>query len=211
MKRTGRFAIALTAAAVPVCALVAPPAATAAPPPPPGKETAAKNLEALTVAAEGSDSGYDRDKFPHWSTVSGSCNTREEVLKRDGEDVQTGSDCAAESGTWDSPYDGATWTQASDVDIDHMVALAEAWRSGASGWTTSEREKFANDLSSSQLWAVTDNVNQEKGDKDPAEWTPPLSSFHCTYALSWIDVKFRYKLTVDTAEKDALNRLLGTC
>ncbi|MFD0687503.1 GmrSD restriction endonuclease domain-containing protein [Actinomadura fibrosa] len=209
MRRTGLVATALAAAAT-ATALLAP-TAGAAPPPPPAASTAAQHLAALTVAAEGSSTGYSRDKFPHWITQSGTCNTREVVLKRDGTNVQTDSSCAAVSGTWYSPYDGATWTQASDVDIDHMVPLAEAWRSGASSWTTSRRQAFANDLSSSQLWAVTDNVNQAKGDKDPAEWTPPLASFRCMYARSWIDVKYRYSLTVDAAEKSALSSLLGTC
>ncbi|WP_308198746.1 GmrSD restriction endonuclease domain-containing protein [Actinomadura litoris] len=125
--------------------------------------------------------------------------------------MQTDSSCAAVSGTWYSPYDGATWTQASDLDIDHMVPLAEAWRSGASAWTTSRRQAFANDLESSQLWAVTDNLNQAKGDKDPAKWFPPLSSFRCMYARSWIDVKYRYDLTADEAERTALNGMLDTC
>ena len=82
------------------------------------------------------------------------------------------SGCAATSGSWYSPYDGATWTAASDVDIDHMVPLAEAWSSGASSWTTAQRQAFANDLTRPQLIAVTDNVNQSKGDQDPAKWLP---------------------------------------
>ncbi|MFE9099827.1 HNH endonuclease family protein [Actinomadura geliboluensis] len=187
------------------------PAAQAAPPPPPDASIASEHLDALTIAAEGSSDGYSRAKFPHWITISGTCNTRETVLKRDGTNVVTDSSCAATSGNWYSPYDGATWTVASDLDIDHMVPLAEAWRSGASAWTTSRRQAFANDLSSSQLWAVTDNVNQAKGDKDPAEWLPPLASFRCSYARSWIDVKYRYNLTVDSAERTALAGLLAAC
>ncbi|NEE39872.1 HNH endonuclease, partial [Streptomyces sp. SID7982] len=95
----------------------------------------------------------------------GACDTREVVLKRDGTNVQQNSSCQATSGSWYSPYDGATWSAASDVDIDHMVPLAEAWRSGASGWTNAQRQSFANDLTRPQLIAVTDNVNQSKGDK----------------------------------------------
>ena len=79
--------------------------------------------------------------------MSGACNTRETVLGRDGSSVVVDSSCAAVSGTWYSPYDGVTEFAASDIDIDHVVALAEAWRSGASGWTTSRRESFANSLS----------------------------------------------------------------
>jgi hypothetical protein len=67
------------------------------------------------------------------------------------------------------------------------------------------------DLGGPELWAVTDNVNQSKGDKDPAEWKPPLTSFYCTYAEAWIQVKWYYHLTVDSAEKSALSSMLSTC
>jgi hypothetical protein len=106
-------------------------AAHATPPNIPTASTAAARLAELTVAAESHASTYNRDLFPHWITISGACNTRETVLRRDGTNVATDSSCAATSGSWFSPYDGATWTAASDIDIDHMVPLAEAWRSGA--------------------------------------------------------------------------------
>ncbi|MEV4762469.1 HNH endonuclease family protein [Micromonospora chokoriensis] len=183
----------------------------AAPPGIPSKATAQSQLNALTVATQGSSSGYSRDLFPHWITVSGSCNTREQVLKRDGTSVVVDSSCAATSGRWYSPYDGATWTAASDVDIDHVVPLAEAWRSGASSWTTSRRQSFANDLSRPQLIAVTDNVNQSKGDQDPSTWQPPLSSYRCTYSKMWITVKYTWGLTLQSSEKSALQSMLNTC
>lgn len=185
--------------------------AVAAPPTPPDAAQARTELNALTVAPEGSDSGYDRDKFPHWIDQGDNCNTREVVLSRDGENVQTGDDCYPTSGTWKSPYDDGEWTQPSDVDIDHMVPLAQAWRSGASSWTTSRRQDFANDLTHAQLWAVTDNVNQSKGDKDPAEWKPPKESFYCMYARAWVDVKYQWRLTADSAEVAALGDMLDTC
>ena len=185
--------------------------AQATPPSIPSTSTALSELAALRVATEGSTSGYSRDLFPHWSTVSGACNTRETVLKRDGTNVVTDSSCAATSGRWYSPYDGATWTAASDVDIDHVVPLAEAWRSGASSWTTSRRQSFANDLSGPQLIAVTDNVNQAKGDQDPALWKPSLTSYHCTYAKMWTRSKFKWGLSVNSAEKSALQTMLGRC
>ncbi|MFI1965259.1 HNH endonuclease family protein [Streptomyces pathocidini] len=187
------------------------PAAQAAPPTPPSAATARSYLSELTVRAEGSSDGYSRDLFPHWITQSGACNTREVVLKRDGTNVQQDSSCAAVSGSWYSPYDGATWTAASDVDIDHVVPLAEAWTSGASGWTTAERQSFANDLTRAQLIAVTDNVNQSKSDRDPAEWLPPSSGYHCMYARMWVQVKHVYDLTVDSAEKSALSGILSGC
>ncbi len=191
--------------------LTAAPAAQAEPPTPPDADTALGYLAEITTAPEGSSDGYDRDLFPHWSTQYGACNTREVVLERDGTDVEQDSSCAAVSGSWYSPYDGETWTAASDVDIDHMVPLAEAWRSGASRWSTGERERFANDLDVAQLLAVTDNVNQSKSDRDPAEWMPPLAGYHCTYASMWVWVKHTYDLTADEAEKSALESTLSGC
>ncbi|WP_329053845.1 HNH endonuclease family protein [Amycolatopsis sp. NBC_01488] len=185
--------------------------AEATPPGIPATTTAKSELAALTVKADGSQTGYSRDKFPHWIDQGNSCNTRELVLKRDGTNVVTGSDCAPTSGTWKSPYDGATWTAASDVDIDHVVPLADAWRTGASAWTTAQRQAYANDLTDPQLIAVTDNVNQEKGDKSPDQWKPPLTSYWCTYAKMWTAVKYKFKLTVNTAEKSALTDMLGRC
>ncbi|MFI5584912.1 HNH endonuclease family protein [Amycolatopsis sp. NPDC051758] len=185
--------------------------AEATPPGIPSTTTAKSELASLTVKADGSQTGYSRDKFPHWIDQGSSCNTREVVLKRDGTNVQTGSDCAATSGSWFSPYDGETWTATSDVDIDHVVPLADAWRTGASGWTTAQRQAFANDLTDPQLIAVTDNVNQEKGDKSPDQWKPPLTSYWCTYAKMWTAVKYKFKLTINSAEKTALTDMLGRC
>ncbi|NLU69293.1 HNH endonuclease family protein [Streptomyces sp. HNM0574] len=185
--------------------------AQAEPPAPPSAEEATKMLDGLTEKEEGSSDGYDRDKFPHWIDQGDGCNTREAVLKRDGEGVETGSDCYPTSGTWTSPYDGGKWTEPGDVDIDHVVPLAEAWRSGASEWTQDKRQALANDLETSQLLAVTDNVNQEKGDKDPASWMPSKTDYHCEYARIWIWAKDAHGLTVDADEKAALTKALGTC
>ncbi|XVV03646.1 HNH endonuclease family protein [Actinosynnema sp. CA-248983] len=209
VNKAARFSIPLLLAGALTLGLTAP--AQATPPDIPSASTANAELAALTVAAEGSMTGYSRDKFPHWITISGTCNTRETVLKRDGTNVVTDSSCAAVSGRWYSPYDGATWSAASDVDIDHIVPLAEAWRSGASSWTTSRRQSFANDLSGPQLIAVTDNVNQAKGDQDPALWKPPLTSYWCTYAKMWVHTKYRWGLNVNSAEKSALQSMLGRC
>jgi hypothetical protein len=185
--------------------------AGATPPGIPSAATARTQLAALTVAAWTHTTTYDRDLFPHWEPVSGTCNTRETVLKRDGTSVVVNSACAATSGRWFSPYDGATWTLASDVDIDHVVPLKNAWISGAWAWTTAEREAFANDLGNPQLIAVTDNVNQSKGDKSPDSWKPPLSSYHCVYARMWVRVKYAWDLTVTSAEKSAVATMLSAC
>ncbi|MFI2504924.1 HNH endonuclease family protein [Streptomyces sp. NPDC018972] len=186
------------------------PTASAALPTPVSATTARSYLSALDVRTE-DRTGYNRDLFPHWITQSGTCNTRETVLKRDGSGVVTDSSCAATSGSWYSPYDGATWSAASDVDIDHLVPLAEAWDSGADSWTTSRRQSFANDLTRPQLLAVTDNVNQSKGDQDPATWMPSRTAYRCTYVRAWVQVKYYYDLSVDSAEKSALQSHLASC
>ncbi|MER8086109.1 HNH endonuclease family protein [Streptomyces sp. NPDC058316] len=203
--------LAASAALAATTGLLTAPTAQAAMPTPVSASTARTYLSQLTVSAEGSSTGYSRDKFPHWITQSGTCNTREVVLKRDGTNVTQDASCAAVSGSWYSEYDGATWTAASDLDIDHMVPLAEAWRSGASSWTTAQRQAYANDLTRPQLIAVTDNVNQSKGDKDPAKWLPPLTSYRCTYVRAWVHVKHYYNLSVDSAEKSALQSVLNSC
>ncbi|MCL7429697.1 HNH endonuclease family protein [Streptomyces sp. NPDC057806] len=186
------------------------PTASAALPTPVSATTARGYLASLTVRAE-DRTGYNRDLFPHWITQSGACNTREVVLKRDGTNVVQDSACAATSGSWYSPYDGATWSAASDVDIDHLVPLAEAWDSGAGSWTTSRRQAFANDLTRPQLIAVTDNVNQAKGDQDPATWMPSRTAYRCTYVRAWVQTKYYYGLSVDSAEKSALTSYLNAC
>ncbi|WP_395690634.1 HNH endonuclease family protein [Nocardioides sp.] len=158
-------------------------------------------VRALPVAAE-TPSGYDRDLFRHWVDADGDCqDTREEVLVAESR-VPIGG-CTITTGEWFSWYDGATWTAASDVDIDHLVPLKEAWDSGARGWDAATRERYANDLGDPRtLVAVTDNVNQSKGDRDVAEWLPDHRV--CRYVRSWVAVKLRFGLTVDPAERSVL-------
>jgi hypothetical protein len=103
-----------------------------------------------------------------------------------------------------------TWSDSGDVDIDHLVPLAEAWDSGARQWNAGTRERYANDLGDRRaLVAVTDNVNQSKGDQDIAEWLPELS--RCRYVREWVSVKVRWSLTVDRVEKRTARRLAGRC
>lgn len=115
-------------------------------------------------------SGYERDKFRLWVDADGDgCDTREEVLIAEAVDPPTmGASCALPGGSSYSYYDAATWTDKADIDIDHFVPLAEAWDSGASGWTATQREEFANDLGDDRdLVGVTDSVNQSKSDQEP--------------------------------------------
>ncbi len=185
--------------------------AVAYPPTPPSPSDAATMLNALTVAAPLSMDGYSRDRFPHWISQGNNCDTREVVLERDGSGVTTGSDCYPTSGSWYSVYDGVWVESASDVDIDHMVPLADAWRSGAKNWTDSKRQDFANDLTNDQLIAVSASSNRSKGDQDPSTWKPTNTNEWCYYARYWIQSKTAWALTITDTEKSALSEMLGTC
>lgn len=189
---------------------LAPPAA-AEPPGIPSTDTAESQLASLEVEPEGSGSDYDREEFPHWSPVEGNCNTRETVLARDGEGVESGADCYPTSGDWHSEYDGEAFTEAGDLDIDHVVPLAEAWRSGADEWSTAEREDFANDLEGPQLIAVSASSNRAKGDQDPTSWWPEEAGYRCTYAKMWVATKHRWELSLQSEEKAALTDELASC
>ncbi|MCY8334164.1 HNH endonuclease family protein, partial [Bacillus spizizenii] len=94
---------------------------------------------------------------------------------------------------------------------DHIVPLAEAWRSGASSWTTEKHKQFANDLDGPQLIAVTASVNRSKGDQDPSTWQPPRVAAHCGYAKWWINTKYRWNLSLQSTEKSSLQTMLNTC
>ncbi|MGR6921117.1 HNH endonuclease family protein [[Actinomadura] parvosata] len=207
--------LALPAVSATLLLLLAPCPAGATTAGPPGIPTAVEahsELATITIAEESHADTYDRRKsFIHWIRVDGQCDARELVLIRDGENVETDAACKPLSGRWVSPYDGGEWTDPQDLDIDHMVPLKQAWVSGAWAWTQEKRKAFANSLNDSQLWAVTDNVNQSKGDKDPARWKPPLESFYCEYARSWIDVKHDWELSMQPSEKEALIEMLATC
>jgi hypothetical protein len=167
-------------------------------------------LDKLVVAKAGSMKGYSRDKFPHWRSTGKNCDVRDSVLKRDGTKVKF-SGCNVVAGTWKSLYDGKQLTAPTQVDIDHMVPLANAWRSGASAWTTARRRDFANDLDDPQLVAVSASSNRSKGDQDPSTWKPSDTGAWCEYARDWIAVKTHWKLTVTTAEKSALADMLEKC
>ena len=175
----------------------------------PSLSAAQAELNALTVAPEGSMTGYSRDKFPHWANQGNGCNTRQVVLKRDADYYE--GDCPVTSGKWYSYYDGITAYSPSEIDIDHVVPLAEAWRSGASEWTTEKRQAFANDLDNPQLIAVSASSNRSKGDQDPSTWKPSRSGAHCAYAKWWIRVKYKWGLTLQSSEKSALQSMLNTC
>ncbi|WP_089157827.1 HNH endonuclease family protein [Micromonospora sp. NBS 11-29] len=204
----------LRATAISLAAIVATTLGLAQPAPAAGYSASLTTAVAgLTVATE-VRTGYSRDLFPHWIDADGDgCHTRNEVLYAEATTKPTISGtCTLSGGRWFSYYDNATWSATGDLDIDHMVPLAEAWDSGARSWTTSRRQAYANDLGDARaLAAVTDNVNQAKGDQDPATWLPPYASARCRYVGEWVAVKIRWRLTVDSAEKSALTSWANNC
>lgn len=200
---------AATAAAVVLAALASP--TDARPPRIPSESTARSELSQLTVKAEGSTAGYSRSLFPHWNTLADGCTVRQRVLIRDGTNVAVNSNCQPTSGRWFSAYDGVTLTSASSVDIDHVVPLAEAWKSGANTWGANKRRGFANNVTWPQLIAVSASSNRSKGARDPASWKPPRTAYHCTYSRMWIRVKHVYGLSLQSFEKSALRTMLNTC
>ncbi|KAF9389228.1 hypothetical protein CPC16_005944 [Podila verticillata] len=208
-RRSTDLTIIILATTVALLAIAAP--ALAELPTPVSAATAITYLSTLKVEPQRSLIGYSRVRFLHWITISGTCDTRETVLKRDGNNVVTDTACKAVSGQWVSPYDGVTSNNARELDIGHIVPLPEAWASGADTWDDAQRKAFANDLTQPALLAVSAKSNRSKGDKDPAEWMPPLASFHCVYVRAWVQVKYTYQLSVDSAEKTKLSSVLAEC
>ncbi|MCX5056540.1 HNH endonuclease family protein [Streptomyces sp. NBC_00201] len=172
--------------------------------------------ESLTVKGRAPKTGYARDRFgAAWAdTDSNSCDTRDDILKRDLDDVKfTGGTCKVSYGVLESdPYSGKEVTYRrgrSLVDIDHMVALSDAWQKGAKYWDASKRIALANDPLN--LLAVDASTNRSKGDGDTATWVPPNKTFRCTYVAAQVAVKKKYGLWVTAAEKAAMEKVLKAC
>jgi hypothetical protein len=190
---------------------------TAAPAQPPASPegSAAEVLASLTVLPEGRRDGYEREAFGEgWAVAADGCDVREHVLVDESRaPAARGSDgCSVQRGDWLSLYDGYSTPNPDELEIDHLVPLAEAWDSGASGWSDDRRTSFANDLERDDaLIAVTAATNQSKSDGDPADWMPPNRDAWCRYAGAYIAQKAAWDLTVDPAELDALENVLATC
>lgn len=207
-----RFIAVATAGVALAAGLVAAPAAPAA------TTISAKSLLAkLVVRTEAGASTYERSKFQYPIDADRDCqNTRAEVLLQETKSAvtyTTTSPCYVKTGKWYSTYDGVWVTTASSLQIDHVVPLHQAWVSGASTWTSARRTALANELSfGPTLQAVTSTTNLSKGDRDPAGWLPPRTAARCQYATRWVQVKYRWNLSIDTAEKRSLASILtGTC
>jgi hypothetical protein len=166
-------------------------------------------LASVTVANEQSG-GYQRDLFEHWISQGGGCTTRDIVLGRDSSTpVQRDLfGCDVVAGDWFSVYDGAVLADPAEIDIDHVVALKEAWDSGAWAWSAEQRRAFANDLSDPRtLRAVSSDVNRAKSDRDPSNWLPPRQEYLCRYLGDWVAVKVRWGLTMDQSEFGRIRNL----
>lgn len=153
---------------------------------------------------------YDRSLYKHWVDADSDCqDTRQEVLNEENLLGQT-DDCSITNGQWYDPFSDSTFTDPSLLDIDHLIPLAEAHRSGGYAWTSDEREAFANDLENQDaLIAVWLSQNRSKSDRDPSEWLPKNESYHQEYAVKWSSIKVKYGLSADTAELRVLRELVG--
>ena len=172
-------------------------------------------LEQLpTDDSPASHTGYNRDYFNVWIDADGDgCNTRAEVLMMESlSQVTSRGSCTISTGQWISAYDGVSVSDASKLDIDHFVPLNEAWGSGAYGWDSATRVRYGNDLGyDASLLAVTASSNRSKSDSDPARWMPVSHSYFCDYAATWVAVKWRWSLTVDSLERLTLQSVLNGC
>ena len=187
--------------------------------------TALALLETLSVQGRAPQTGYSREQFGQaWSddvTVDGGhngCDTRNDVLRRDITDalIKPGTQgCVVLSGTLGDPYSGTVVQflrgsdTSADVQIDHLVALSDAWQTGAQQLSAEQRQNLANDPDN--LQATLGRLNQQKGAGDASTWLPPNKSYRCTYVARQVEVKAKYQLWLKPAEKDAMTRVLGGC
>lgn len=202
----------------------------------PVKKSSNKMIDKLKVVNDDSkDVGYSRSEWKHWVRYGdNSCwNTREEVLrinaipgtvklldssKRPTSNVKTacaigvnnkGTLTTVNSGKWIDPYSGETFTDSSKLDIDHIIPLSKAARSGGQAWSAKNKQQFANDIEN--LLAVSAKENRGKSDKGPGEYMPKDKSYHCQYSKSYISIAYKYNLTINKKDYEALKKALKSC
>ena len=179
------------------------------------KSAAYRAAAALPVRSPAPHTGYSRAQFGvGWTdTDRNSCGTRDDILRRDLRGITLSGVCRVNSGTLTDPYTGDTVFfvrgGASEVDIDHVVALSNAWASGAGRWPFAKRVALANDRVN--LLAVGSSVNRQKGDADASQWLPPSRSYWCAYVARQVEVKRKYRLSVTTAERRTMLQVLSRC
>lgn len=171
---------------------------------------------------------YDREEWDHWITAPGakSCwNVREQVLyeeavkdsvklldKNDKEVKNVKDACKISKGEWKDPYTGKTFTNPSDLDIDHMIPLAYTARQGGQAWDADKKKDYANNMGNpNHLIAVEASANRQKGDQGPSTWKPSDKGYHCSYATSWTVISSEWGLTVPEADRKAIQDMLSTC
>lgn len=186
---------------------------------------AIKIVDQLKVA-EAENVSYKRDKWKHWSSVRSCLDTRQAVLIRDAvegsvvmkdkkgkETTDTSVGCTVVSGKWLDPYSGKEFTNPKDLDIDHFIPLKYAATHNGQGFSEEKKEQFANDMKSNpyHLVAVSASENRKKSDKGPGSYLPPNESFHCTYAVTWVDISKNYDLSISSKDKETITKILSTC
>ena len=173
-------------------------------------------LNNLEVKGRAPKTGYARSQFPHWSDPDrNGCDARNDTLKRDLTNIsyKAGTrECKVIAGQLLDPFSGKVITFSPTkavIDIDHVVALSNAWQTGAAYFDKNKRSQIANDPLN--LLAVDSKLNRQKGDGDAATWLPPSKAFRCEYVERQIQVKSKYQLWVTAAEKAAISRVLAEC
>lgn len=178
-------------------------------------QTALADLNLLEVKGRAPKTGYSRDQFGKgWAEDENGCDTRNRILKRDLINPVENSDCKILSGTLKDPYTGkeinfSRKQNASAVQIDHVVALSDAWQKGAQQFSKEKRIEFANDPLN--LLASDGSANQQKGDSDATSWLPPNKDFRCEYISRQISIKKKYSIWATASEKSAMQNILQNC
>jgi hypothetical protein len=184
---------------------------------PPADDPVLSQLDELIVATIPADlPAYDRKDWPHWDDDDKDCqNTRAEVLIVESYatvSFKAGKACTVDAGEWFDPYTAQTFYRASELDIDHMIPLKNAHLSGAHTWTREQRRAFANDMQHPEhLIAVDAGANRSKGARGPEAWKPPAEDHWCDYATHWVQIKWRWQLSVTPAEYATLAHMIETC
>ncbi len=177
------------------------------------KGTALAALEELAVKGRAPKTGYERTQFGNgWAKVNG-CSTRDIILYRDLENVVLDGECIVKSGTLNDQYTGQVINfsreKSAEVQIDHIVALSDAWQKGAQNITPEMRKQLANDPLN--LLSVSGKENQTKSDSDASSWLPKNKAFRCMYVARQIAVKQKYALWVTESEKQSMSQVLTSC
>ena len=176
-------------------------------------------LETLAVKGRAPKTGYDRASWGDWADPDGNgCDTRNDILNRDLNSITykySNDNCTVQTGSFTDPYSGLKMDffrgvgTSNLVQIDHVVAVSDAWQKGAFKWGSATKVAFYNDPLN--LLAVQGRLNSQKGDGDAATWLPPLKSYRCAYVARQIAVKAKYSIWVTTAEKAAMKSILAKC